>query len=243
MRPIALPCFSVALVLSFAAQARSASARSTAQRSAAQRSTPTALPKDLALTCIYRPSDLVSWSPAGVHLAGETRTRFKKLATFGSARAHSSCHTLPPKVAVTPGPDKGGVVAGDIVVAQQDVTVYRAYASGKFACSLLDPAAEFGGWWSLEPLGGDKAAYRKKVAVCPSWNDFGKQVKCTLKKGSAVIIGATQSARCVPGPNACTAAPASFTVGYQAQSSHQVFINTRSPDRTRFLVDCVSKNW
>ena len=135
------------------------------------------------------------------------------------------------------------MVQGDIVVAQQDVTVYRAYATGKFPCSLADPATEFGGWWSLEPLGRNKAAYRSKVAVCPSWNDFGKQVKCTLKKGSAVVIGATESAACVPGPNACTTAPASFTVGYPAQSSHQVFINTRSPDRTKFLVNCVSKNW
>ena len=186
------------------------------------------------------------WHPTA-HVPGDLRRKFLKVGEFDhsgpNGAAGKSCSGLPPAVAIVPGPNKGGIVRGDVVIAQEDVTVHRGYAKGQFACSIATPAAEFGGWWSLEPLGSDRAKYRESVGICPSWNDLTMRVSCTLKKGTAVIIGATESASCVPGPNQCSKAPATFSSQLHRTSAHQVFINTRSPDLKKYLVDCKPTHW
>src|SRR5205085_10102687 len=103
-----------------------------------------------------------------------------------------------------------------------------------FPCSNASPAGEYGGWWSLTPLGHDKTRYRRSVGVCPSWNDFSMHIECTLKKGTAVIVGETESADCKPGPHDCSSPHAAFTTFLPRNSSHQVFINTRSADRGKY---------
>jgi hypothetical protein len=207
---------------------------------------PAAGGKDLAFGCSATSSQLKSWQPSGVHVAGATRTKFLRLGSFTRSGADAAskrlCKTLPPVTAIIPGAGKGGVTKGDIVVAQQDVTVYRAWSKGPFSCAFTPPAGEFGGWWSLEPL-GNKATYRKANAICPSWNDFTMKVSCTLKKGTAIIVGPTETASCTAGPHSCSSAPASFTVSYPRSTTAQVFINTRSPDRAKFLTNCHSGAW
>jgi hypothetical protein len=69
------------------------------------------------------------------------------------------------------------------------------------------------------------------------------KTSCTLKKGTAVIVGPSQSAKCTPGKHSCTSAPTGFTVTYPASTSHQVFINTRSPDHAKFLTGCTTSAW
>ena len=169
--------------------------------------------QDLALGCKVSASQLKVWQPTA-HVPGALKRKFLKLGEFDKAgpngAASKVCKGLPPAVAIVPGPNKGGIVRGDILIAQEDVLVHRGYAKGLFPCSIATPASQFGGWWSVEPLGTDRAGYRESVGICPSWNDLTMRVSCILKQGTAVIIGATESASCAPGPNQCSKAPASI---------------------------------
>ncbi len=56
--------------------------------------------------------------------------------------------------------------------------LYRLYGGG---------AGQYGGYWTLEHYApGD--AYRKKMAICKSWNDFSSEVVCTLGANTEVVI-------------------------------------------------------
>jgi hypothetical protein len=211
---------------------------------------PAVLPDD-DFGCTLDPAILKPWEAKGLRVPAASKGSFKLWKSVSkfedlSASAKSNCRILPPAGAYVKGVGAGGSTRADLVVAQSDVTVYRAYSKSTFACSFDPAALEKGSWWALSPPDADKAAYRKKTAVCNTWNDFSMVVRCTLKKGTVVAVGSTQAANCTDKPKGCAALPKSWTPRFAASPEHQVFINTykRSPaDIDRFLLNCHSTTY
>ena len=161
------------------------------------------------------------------------------------AAAAALCTKLPKTSFYLKAAKAGGISRAELVVAQANVKVYRAFSTDKFACSENSPAGKIGGWWSLLPFPSSKAAYRKANGVCHSWNNFSHKVVCTLKKGTVVAVGPTQSAACKPGPNACAKKPA-WPALFAATPDHQVFLNTYGLDAAAldtFLTGCTVSEW
>ena len=218
-------------------------------RSASQPSTkakPPAVAADHDFECTLAAADLKPWQAQGLRVPAAVKAKFKLWKSVSSAAglseaAKSKCKKLPPQGAFVKGPGAGTTTRADLVVAQQDVPIYRAYSKASFSCAFEPPAAEFGGWWSLTPPSADKAKYRKDTAVCNSWNDFSMKVQCTLKKGTVVAVGSTQSADCAKKPAGCAALPAAWPKRFASSPEHQVFINTyrrAQADLEKFLVGC-----
>ena len=201
---------------------------------------------DPALGCELSPSELRPWEAKGVRLPSSAKAAFKLLRSVTSSNVSSAfhaCKLLPETKFWLPGGGGGGIGRADLVVAERDVKVYRAYSSGPFNCSIAKPAGEIGGWWSLTPMPIGKKGYRKSMAVCNSWNNFDRKVTCTLKKSAVVAVGPSQSADCSATVQACAKRPASWPQNFAASPDHQVYINTYSPHRSRFLVDCHTEQW
>ncbi len=201
---------------------------------------------DPALGCEVHAPDLRPWEAKGVRVPSSAKAAFKLLRSVTSSNVSSAfhaCKSLPETKFWLPGGGGGGIGRADLVVAERDVKVYRAYSSGPFSCSIAKPAGELGGWWSLTPLPSAKKAYRKSMAVCNSWNNFDRKVSCTLKKGAVVAVGPTQSADCSATVQACAKRPTSWPKNFGASPDHQVYINTYSPHRSQFLVDCHTEDW
>lgn len=238
-----------ALVLSSPAWARAGSGSAKSKAKAPTRAAPAAADHDFG--CTLAATDLRAWGAQGIRLAANIKSKFKLWKSVSgaaqlSSSARSKCNKLPPQAAFVKGPGAGTVTRADLVVAQQDVTVYRAYSAAPFTCGYNPPALEFGSWWSLTPPPSDKVAYRRATAVCNTWNDFTKKVQCTLKRGTVIAVGPTQSATCTARPAGCTALPHGWAPRFASSPEHQVFINTyrRTPaDLGQFLVNCHSSNY
>ncbi|UTH75977.1 hypothetical protein [Chromobacterium sp. IIBBL 290-4] len=110
-------------------------------------------------------------------------------------------------------PGKGGLCEG--AVFQQEaaaaVIVYRVWDGSK-------PYSQLGRWWSFSPPQGSVAQYRADNAICPSWSQLNRVVRCQLKAGVQVAVGPGQSATCSPDPD------------YPPSPVNQVYIPNSSPD-------------
>jgi hypothetical protein len=66
-------------------------------------------------------------------------------------------------------------------------------------------------------------------------------VQCTLKKGTVIAVGTTQSAKCTDKPAGCAQLPQEWKPSFASSPEHQVFINTYRRSKAeldRFLVGC-----
>ncbi len=87
---------------------------------------------------------------------------------------------------------KGGISSGILVRLTDDMDVYRMWDGPNSAVK----SNRIGAWWTAERPSGKAEDYRIKNAVCKDWNDLTWVAKCTLKKGSLVAVGPTQSMNC-----------------------------------------------
>lgn len=115
--------------------------------------------------------------------------------------------------------DKGGLCAGEVMVAGEGVRVWRVWDGSKDYTRL-------GRWWSLERPAGPRDAYRAEYAICPSWSALDQLVSCTVTPGSKLVVGTTQSAACEDG----TTLPKT--------ASLQVFIPNDGRANVFFVQDC-----
>ncbi len=195
--------------------------------------------------CDLSHATLTAWKPGGSVVPASVASKLKLLATYSASGGPSVCKNLTPRNYIV-SPDGGGnIKTADLVVATQDLPIYRAYSKKPFTCSGAAPAAQYGAWWSFQSP-KSKHDYRVRNAVCPSWNDFSMKETCTLKKGTVVAVGPTQSkTRCDLGPN-CAAKPADWPVDYKASNELQVHLNLRSrlaADIGKFLTNCKTSAW
>ena len=200
-----------------------------------------------------------TWEAKGIQDVGRYKSHFKLLKSVSSSDSPSTlgrnCKNLPKTPFFVKSAGGGGVTRADILVAIDDVKVYRGYSKGIFACGIAKPAAKWGSWWSVVPLPGPrmKNDYRESVGVCDAWNDFSMQVECTLKKGTVVAIGPTQAADCASDNAANTSAhgckgktPAAWHKKLPSKPTHQVYLNTYGRPESeleQFLTDCHTRGW
>lgn len=86
-------------------------------------------------------------------------------------------------------PQKGGLCKGGIYKVKTPLDVYRVWDSSK-------PWSQFGNWWSFKAPSLTRQAYRINNAICPSWSQLDRVVKCTLKNETEVVVGVGQSVQC-----------------------------------------------
>ncbi|MCD5360788.1 hypothetical protein [Chromobacterium aquaticum] len=152
-------------------------------------------------------------------------------STPGSDRCAGQTQPTLPGMAAVDNPDllnsalgqpgKGGLCAGQVrrqEPADQTVTVYRVYDNNKVNSRL-------GRWWSFSQPRGPVAAYRAANAICPSWSQLNRVVRCQLKVGAQVAVGPGQSADCAPDAN------------YPPSAVNQVYIPNSGPD-TLWVEQC-----
>ncbi|MDX8400917.1 MAG: hypothetical protein R8K20_11830 [Gallionellaceae bacterium] len=108
----------------------------------------------------------------------------------------------PTQYAPVQAPWNGGIQSGCTVTPKSNVEVllYRAWGGGGKASY----ASRLGGWWSLQNPSAeytDVDEWRAENAVCATFNTATTITKCTLKSGTQVIIGYTQSIYNPPTPS------------------------------------------
>jgi len=54
-------------------------------------------------------------------------------------------------------------------------------------------------WWSPDHPQGKREDYAKINAICPEYNELEWVSQCTLKAGSIIAVGPTQSVKCKDG--------------------------------------------
>jgi hypothetical protein len=113
---------------------------------------------------------------------------------------------------------KGGICAGKAFVVQEDVRVYRLWDSSR-AWSV------YGRWWSLTRPAGSRETYRSDYAICPAWSALDRLTSCTIKAGTVIVIGPTQSAACDTG-------------GYPKSALNQVYIRNDAAKGQMLVADC-----
>ena len=146
--------------------ARDTSKKSTTKAPAAGSKKPAPAAADHDFGCTLAAADLKPWTAQGIRVPAAAKAKFKLWKSVSSAAglsasAKSKCTKLPPQGAFVKGPGAGATTKADLVVAQQDVTVYRAYSKDSFSCAWEPVASEFGGWWALTPPSADKEKYRE----------------------------------------------------------------------------------
>jgi hypothetical protein len=113
---------------------------------------------------------------------------------------------------------KGGVCAGKVFIVQEELRVYRIWDSSR-AYSV------YGRWWSLTRPEGSREAYRADYAICPSWSALDRLTSCTIKPGTSIVIGPTQSAACDTG-------------AYPKSAYNQVYIRNDAAKAQLLVTDC-----
>jgi hypothetical protein len=116
---------------------------------------------------------------------------------FAEVSAEQTIPTWPTKYAPVQAPWNGGIQNGCVVEPKADMNVvlYRAWGGGS-ATGMGNYAQRLGGWWSLQnPISQYPSVtdWRVTNAVCPTFNTATTVTQCTLKPGTKVIIGYTQS--------------------------------------------------
>lgn len=121
------------------------------------------------------------------------------------------------KQAIKP-PGDGGISSGVLVRLTDDVTVYRLWNGPTAKLNAYGGTNRLGAWWTADKPNGTRDDYRRNNAICEDWdNQLAWEVKCTLKKGTVVAVGPTQSANCRQGPS------------FQANPTLQIYVdNTAS---------------
>jgi|GEM_PF-4564982 len=114
-------------------------------------------------------------------------------------------------------PEKGGIASGKLLRITDDVEVYRMWNGPDGGLNAYGGSNRLGPWWTAERPSGTDQDYRAKNAICPAWNELKWVAKCTLKKGTLIAIGPTQSARCPSGEF------------YPANNTQQIYVDNYSP--------------
>lgn len=136
--------------------------------------------------CMYS-ANAQTCAPAGITVPQE----------FTEVSPAPAVTTWPTKYAPVQAPWNGGIQSGCTVVpnASVNVVLYRAWGGGS-ATGSGNYSQRLGGWWSLQnpitqyPTVTD---WRVSNAVCPTFNTATTVTMCTLKPGTKVVIGYTQS--------------------------------------------------
>lgn len=110
-------------------------------------------------------------------------------------------------------PGLGGISSGVLVRLTEDVPVYRLWNGPKAKLNDYGATNRIGSWWSVDKPAGNVNDYQRANAICREWNDLAWEVKCTLKKGTVVAVGPTQSANCKTGDS------------FQANSTQQIYVD------------------
>lgn len=113
---------------------------------------------------------------------------------------------------------KGGVCAGKVFMLQEEVRVYRLWDSSR-------TYSVYGRWWSLSRPEGSRDAYRADYAICPAWSALDRLTSCTIKAGTLIVIGPTQSASCE-------------TDTYPKSAKNQVYVRNDAAKGQLLVADC-----
>lgn len=120
-----------------------------------------------------------------VSLAAQAADSDFRPATASSAKSLSGFRDNPAGA--------GGLKRHEVVTSVRDVTVYRLYDSR--APSNPDVAGRTGKYWTDVATRTESSA-RDQLAVCKGWNNMHRVVRCTLPKGSTIVKGPGQDAKC-----------------------------------------------
>jgi hypothetical protein len=210
---------------------------------------------DYNFECAVNEAQLQPWPATGMDVPAQLQAKFEFWMAMDTSTVptplQDSCENPPSGGDYSPvqGPDLGSVSRADIVVANQSVTIYRAYTAAPFDCAVKSPAGELGSWWSLTKPDLPKQGYRESVDICPAWNDLSMITTCTLAAGTVVLVGPTQSISC-EGTSTCDPAPAGWDAAMPATTAAQLYISTYSGSTKRseaelgkFLLDCETAAW
>jgi hypothetical protein len=114
----------------------------------------------------------------------------------------------------------GELCAGQVMVAQQPVTVYRVWDSAR-------DYTRYGSWWSFQMPQGPRLQYREDNSICPSWSELDRMSACTLKVGAKLVVGPGQSAQCKQ-------------MTYAKSAVNQVYIPNEARNNVLHVADCTA---
>lgn len=117
-------------------------------------------------------------------------------------------------------PGKSKLCKGKVFVAEKPVTVYRVWDSAK-SYTL------YGNWWSFSLPKGPRNKYQVDNDICPEWSPLNIMSSCTIKVGTKVVVGPSQSAQCT-----ASLLPASAV--------NQVYIPNDSRNNLLYVETCTS---
>lgn len=221
------------------------------QSRAADDAPPCGHANDYNFECTVSEDKLKPWEPLEMDVPEDVRSKFDIWTTMSCEVVPevltADCKAPPPGCSYSPvkPPESGGVTRGDIVVAKEAVTIYRAYSAEPFECGVSSPAGSFGSWWTLTKPDQPKQEYRESVGICPAWNDLSMLATCKLAAGTVVLVGPTQSVSC-EGTSTCDPAPDGWEDALPVTTAPQLFINSfgRPPEELdKFLLECTSEPW
>jgi hypothetical protein len=89
-------------------------------------------------------------------------------------------------------PGIGRVSTPSVVRLTRDLTVYRLWR-GPAVRDAQGRTNRIGEWWAFDPPTGTLASYRRRYEVCEQWNTLRWVARCTLRRGSVVVMGPGQS--------------------------------------------------
>nr|WP_245635063.1 hypothetical protein [Marinobacterium profundum] len=112
----------------------------------------------------------------------------------------------------------GELCAGQVLMAQQPVTVYRVWDSAR-------DYTRYGSWWSFQVPVGPRLQYREDNSICPSWSELDRMSACTLKVGAKLVVGPGQSAQCKQ-------------MIYAKSAVNQVYIPNDARNNVLHVADC-----
>lgn len=110
-------------------------------------------------------------------------------------------------------PGQGGIASGVLLRLTDDVPVYRLWNGPDAKLNAYGGTNRIGSWWSADKPAGNVTQYQRANAICQEWNDLAWEVKCTLKKGTVIAVGPTQSANCKIGDS------------FQANPTQQIYVD------------------
>jgi hypothetical protein len=116
---------------------------------------------------------------------------------------------------------KGGICAGKTFKIHQPLQVYRLWDSQV-------AASQYGSWWALTRPSGSRDAYRQDYGICPNWSALNRLTACTVKPGTVIVIGSTQSVQCDDG-------------SYGVSPSSQVFIKNNAAAGQLAVENCLDQ--
>ncbi len=120
------------------------------------------------------------------------------VVTYCQAHGDAGCDSEILQQAIKP-PGQGGISSGVLVRLLEEVPVYRLWNGPEAPLNDYGGTNRIGAWWSADKPAGKVFDYRRQNAICQEWNTLAWAVKCTLKPGTLVAVGPTQSANCRTG--------------------------------------------